>query len=38
MTCFEAGVQSEADISAAREDVWRALTDPVLTATRGAGT
>lgn len=30
MTCFEATVESEADISAPRADVWAALTDPVL--------
>ncbi len=30
MTCFEATVDSDADISALREDVWAALTDAVL--------
>ncbi|WP_375492109.1 SRPBCC family protein [uncultured Jatrophihabitans sp.] len=30
MTCFESTVKSEADISASREQVWRALTDPQL--------
>jgi carbon monoxide dehydrogenase subunit G len=30
MTCFEATVESSADISATREQVWQALTDPVL--------
>ncbi len=30
MTWFSAAVESRADISAARTDVWRALTDPVL--------
>ncbi len=30
MTCFESTIESTADISAARSDVWKALTDPVL--------
>jgi carbon monoxide dehydrogenase subunit G len=30
MTCFESTVDSTADISASRSEVWRALTDPVL--------
>ncbi len=30
MTCFEATVESSANISAARPQVWKALTDPVL--------
>ena len=30
MTWFEAGVESTADISAPRPEVWQALTDPVL--------
>lgn len=30
MTCFEGTVESTADISAQRSEVWKALTDPVL--------
>lgn len=30
MTCFEGKVESSADISAPRSQVWKALTDPVL--------
>ena len=30
MTCFESTVESGADITATRAEVWKALTDPVL--------